>query len=123
MRAEWVPISFVEGAASPEDFGGKGLSVNVVDVRRAGDNRSLYHHFGSKVGLYTRPPRERRLLDRMEGAQSDARATARRPSGSSLGRFDFATGHGFMRLLAAPSRARGRPRRGHLAELCDAAAP
>ena len=65
----------------------------------------LYHHFGSKEGLYTavRADVERRVLDRMEGAlaagaqlEGDALAAA------LLVAFDYAERAGFARLLSEP---------------------
>jgi AcrR family transcriptional regulator len=115
---EWVPISSsAKGRLALhalEDFGQKGFeAVNVVDIAAAAGvtTGSLYHHFGSKVGLYTfvRAEAERRLLDRMEGAAAatragDGRAAAMRAA--LLIGFDFATSQGFMRLLGEPHPAR-----------------
>ena len=129
---EWVPISSsAKGRLALhalEDFGQKGFeAVNVVDIAVAAGvtTGSLYHHFGSKVGLYTfvRAEAERRLLDRMEGAAAatragDGRAAAVRAA--LLIGFDFATGQGFMRLLGEPHPARRvDPIADLLAELCD----
>ena len=129
---EWVPVSSSAkgrlALRALEDFGGKGFeAVNVVDLAaEAGvTTGSLYHHFGSKVGLYTfvRAEAERRLLDRMEGAAeatlaADGRAAAVRAA--LLVGFDFATGRGFMRLLGEPHPERPEdPVADLLAELCD----
>ena len=71
---------------------------------------SLYHHFDSKLGLYSfvRDAAERRLLDRMEGAAAaradDGVAAALR--GALIVGFDFAAGQGFVRLLGEPHPAR-----------------
>jgi AcrR family transcriptional regulator len=101
--------------------------VNVVDLAAAAGvtTGSLYHHFGSKVGLYTfvRAEAERRLLDRMEGAAAatqvgDGRAAAMRAA--LLIGFDFATDQGFTGLLGEPHPARRvDPVADLLAELCD----
>jgi AcrR family transcriptional regulator len=129
---EWIPISSSSkgrlALRALEDFGAKGFeAVNVVDVAAAAGvtTGSLYHHFGSKVGLYTfvRAEAERRLLDRMEGAAeatrgADTRAAAVRAA--LLVGFDFATGHGFLRLLGeSHPEHREDPVAGMLAELCD----
>ena len=129
---EWVPISSSAkgrlALRALEDFGEKGFeAVNVVDVAAAAGvtTGSLYHHFGSKVGLYTfvRAEAERRLLDRMEGAAAatragDGRAAALRAA--LLIGFDFATGQGFTRLLGEPHPARRvDPFTDLLAELCE----
>ena len=85
---DWVPVSTSARGrltvAALEAFGRLGYdAVNVVDL--AGQARvttgSLYHHFGSKAGLYAfvRRDVEQRILDRMEGA---AAVVARRRSGS-----------------------------------------
>jgi AcrR family transcriptional regulator len=76
---------------------------------------SLYHHFGSKLGLYevVREEAERRVLDRMEGAA--ARAGDEAPAvvrAALLVGFDYVAGQRLARLLAephpqpAPDRAR-----------------
>ncbi|SFS01803.1 transcriptional regulator, TetR family [Agrococcus baldri] len=67
---------------------------------------ALYHHFGSKLGLYAfvRDDVERRLLDRVEGALATAagdEATARIVPAIVVG-FDFAVREGFLHLLDAP---------------------
>ena len=129
---EWIPISSSAkgrlALRALEDFGGRGFeAVNVVDVAAAAGvtTGSLYHHFGSKVGLYTfvRAEAERRLLDRMEGAAAATRAsggTAAAVRAALLIGFDFATGQGFMRLLGEPHPAREvDPVATLLAELCD----
>ena len=128
---EWVPVSSSSkgrlALRALEDFGGHGFeAVNVVDVAAAAGvtTGSLYHHFGSKVGLYTfvRAEAERRLLDRMEGAAAATRADGRAAAvrAALLVGFDFATGHDFMRLLGEPHPARREdPVADLLAELCD----
>ena len=56
-------------------------AVNVTDVARdAGvTTGSLYHHFGSKEGLYVviREEMERRMTERMEGAAAAVGSTGR----------------------------------------------
>lgn len=65
---------------------------------------SLYHHFGSKLGLYdvVRSDVERRVLDRLEGAVAaradDAPAAA--AHAALLVAFDVVIEQGFLRLLA-----------------------
>jgi len=63
---------------------------------------AIYHHFGSKLGLYAfvRRDVERRLIDRMEGAAEFAGQDAARAA-LQVG-FDFATRQGFLHLLAQP---------------------
>ena len=115
---EWVPVSTSAkgrlALRALEEFGARGFEgVNVADVAMSAGvtTGSLYHHFGSKLGLYefVRGEAERRLLDRMEGA-----AAARAAEGSAaamraalLVGFDFATSQRFARLLGEPHPARG----------------
>jgi AcrR family transcriptional regulator len=107
---EWIPVS-----TSPkgrlalhalEAFGRRPFQDVTVGELAAGagvTTGALYHHFGSKLGLYSvvRDEAERRLLDRMEGAASaradDGAAAAIR--GALIVGFDFAAGQGFVRLL------------------------
>jgi len=129
---EWVPISSSAkgrlALRALDDFGRKGFdAVNVVDVAAAAGvtTGSLYHHFGSKVGLYSfvRAEAERRLLDRMEGAAAATRAADGRTAAvqaALLIGFDFATDQGFTRLLGEPHPTRrDDPLADLLAELCD----
>ena len=114
---EWIPVSTSAkgrlALRALEEFGERGFdAVNVAAVASAAGvtTGSLYHHFGSKLGLYgfVRAEAERRLLDRMEGAAA-ARAgegpTAAIRSALLVG-FDFATGQRFARLLGEPHPAR-----------------
>jgi AcrR family transcriptional regulator len=114
---EWVPVSTSArgrlALRALEEFGARGFdAVNVAEVATAAGvtTGSLYHHFGSKLGLYgfVRDEAERRLLDRMEGAAAaraaDGPAAAMR--GALLVGFDFATSRRFARLLGEPHPAR-----------------
>lgn len=81
--------------------------VTVGELSAAADvtTGALYHHFGSKLGLYEfiRADVERRLIDRMEGAlavsESDPSVAVR---AAMLVGFDFAVGEGFLRILGEP---------------------
>jgi AcrR family transcriptional regulator len=71
---------------------------------------SLYHHFGSKLGLYglVRDDVERRVLDRMAGAaqaRADDGASEALRSALIIG-FDWAARQGMGRLLAEPHPGR-----------------
>src|SRR5262245_2502739 len=104
----WVPVPGTTKARLVElalaEFGARGFAaVGVNELAKGADVTigSLYHHFGSKVGLYplVREDVEQRVLDRMEGA------AAIRPD--SLGDvllvgFDYLVRAGFARLLAEP---------------------
>ena len=111
MRA-WLPVPGTTTgrliAAALTQFGAHGFAgVNVADIaREAGvTTGALYHHFGSKLGLYefVRADVERRLLDRMAGAAaasgSDRATTVR---AALLVGFDFAVGERFLRILGEP---------------------
>jgi AcrR family transcriptional regulator len=80
---------------------------------------SLYHHFGSKLGIYNavRGDVERRLLDRMEGA---AAARPGEVAAVLLVGYDYLAGAGFARLLAEPHPERDAdPIEGFVSTLAD----
>src|SRR5918995_1157689 len=108
---EWVPVpSSARGRLAAEAlaaFGKHGYDgVAVGGLARAAGvtTGSLYHHFGSKLGLYAvvREEVERRVLDRMEGAVAavagDGPAAATRAA--LLVGFDYLATQGLARLLA-----------------------
>ena len=110
---EWIPVPSsakgrlaVEALAAFGRHGYAGIGVGELAAAAGVTTGSLYHHFGSKLGLYAvvRTEIERRLLDRMEGAaaarQADGTETATRAA--MLVGFDYAVGHGYARLLAEP---------------------
>src|SRR5829696_4499987 len=74
---EWIPVSSSPkgrlALAAVKEFGARPFDeVTVGELAAAAKvtTGALYHHFGSKLGLYAfvREDVERRLLDRMEGA-------------------------------------------------------
>ncbi|WP_229662009.1 TetR/AcrR family transcriptional regulator [Agromyces bauzanensis] len=73
---------------------------------------AIYHHFGSKLGLYefVRADVERRLLDRMEGAADAAAEPTAGVRSALLVGFDFAVREGFPRLLGTPPAGAERDR-------------
>jgi AcrR family transcriptional regulator len=116
---EWVPISTSPkgrlALAAVREFGTRPFDeVTVAELSAAAKvtTGALYHHFGSKLGLYgfVREDVERRLLDRMEGAVAAAgdggdRSAAVRAA--LLVGFDFAVREGFLQLLGAPPAGSG----------------
>jgi AcrR family transcriptional regulator len=115
---EWIPVSTSPrgrlALAAVKQFGARRFDeVTVAELAAAAKvtTGALYHHFGSKLGLYTfvRADVERRLLDRMEGAlaamgpasapQSDRPAAV---TSALLVGLDFAVREGFLRILGDP---------------------
>jgi AcrR family transcriptional regulator len=114
---EWIPVSASAkgrlALRALEDFGRQGFEqVNVAELAAAAGvtTGSLYHHFGSKIGLYgfVRAEAEQRLLDRMEGAAAvrGDRGPTDSVRDALLVGFDFAVSQGFLRLLGEPHPAR-----------------
>jgi AcrR family transcriptional regulator len=110
----WVPVSTSPkgrlALAAVEEFGRRRFEdVTVGELADAAHvtTGALYHHFGSKLGLYAfvREDVEQRLLDRMEGAVAAAGDEADRPAAvkaALLVGFDFAVREGFLRVLGDP---------------------
>ncbi len=111
---DWIPVSTSPkgrlALAAVSEFGSRPFDeVTVSELSAAAKvtTGALYHHFGSKLGLYlfVRDDVERRLLDRMEGAvaaaveQSDRAAAAKT---ALLVGLDFAVAEGFLRILGDP---------------------
>ncbi len=127
---EWIPVSTSPkgrlALAAVREFGARPFDeVTVGELSAAAEvtTGALYHHFGSKLGLYAfvREEAERRLLDRMEGAVAAAGDEADRTAAvraALLVGFDFAVGEGFLHLLGAPPAGAGGDR---LAEMLSAA--
>ena len=89
---------------------------------------ALYHHFGSKLGLYAfvREDVERRLLDRMEGAIAVSAPGSDRSSAVTaalLVGFDFAVREGFLRILGEPPAGAEHDRLAQLLTASTAPAP
>jgi AcrR family transcriptional regulator len=126
---EWVPVSSSAkgrlALAAVEAFGARPFeAVTVGELAAAArvTTGALYHHFGSKRGLYAfvREDVERRLLDRMEGAVAASVPVGDRSAAVTaalLAGFDFAVREGFARLLGAPPPPSGPDR---LADLLSA---
>lgn len=111
---EWIPISTSPkgrlARAAVTAFGARPFDeVTVGELAAAADvtTGALYHHFGSKLGLYdfVRHDVEQRLLDRMEGAIAASAPPSDRPAavmGALVIGFDFAVREGFLRMLGDP---------------------
>ena len=125
---EWIPISTSPkgrlALAAVKQFGERPFDdVTVGQLAAAADvtTGALYHHFGSKLGLYdfVRDDVERRLLDRMEGAIAASASLDRSAAvmAALVIGFDFAVREGFLRILGDPPAGTGHDR---LADLLSA---
>jgi AcrR family transcriptional regulator len=126
---QWIPVSTSPkgrlALAAVKEFGLRPFDeVTVGELSAAAKvtTGALYHHFGSKLGLYAfvRDDVERRLLDRMEGAVAAAGDDADRSAavqGALLVGLDFAVREGFLHLLGDPPAGAGGDR---LAEMLGA---
>ena len=110
---EWIPISTSPkgrlALAAVKQFGERPFDDVTVGELAAAANvttGALYHHFGSKLGLYdfVRDDVERRLLDRMEGAIAASAPLDRSAAvmAALVIGFDFAVREGFLRILGDP---------------------
>jgi len=110
---EWIPVSTSPkgrlALAAVKQFGARPYDqVTVGDLAAAAQvtTGAIYHHFGSKHGLYAfvRDDVEHRLLDRMEGAVAGVGNEADRSRAlraALLVGFDFAVREGFLQILGA----------------------
>jgi AcrR family transcriptional regulator len=110
----WIPISTSPkgrlALAAAKEFGARPFDeVTVGELAAAAKvtTGALYHHFGSKLGLYgfVRDDVEQRLLDRMEGAVAAAGDESDRSvavKAALLVGLDFAVREGFLRILGEP---------------------
>jgi AcrR family transcriptional regulator len=111
---DWIPVSTSPkgrlALAAVKQFGARPFDeVMVGELATAAKvtTGALYHHFGSKLGLYAfvREDVERRLLDRMEGAIAASASASDRSAAvmaALLVGFDFAVREGFLRILGEP---------------------
>lgn len=107
---EWIPIPgtakarLVEAAVHEFELSGYD-AVNVADLatKAAVTTGALYHHFGSKLGLYlvVRDEMERRIVERMEGAAA-ATPGPGAARAALLVAFDAAVRFGVCRIVAEP---------------------
>jgi AcrR family transcriptional regulator len=133
---EWIPVSTSPrgrlALAAVKEFGARPFdAVTVSELASAAKvtTGALYHHFGSKLGLYlfVRADVERRLLDRMEGAIAASAAASDRSAAVTaalLVGFDFAVSEGFLHILGQPPAGAERDRLAQmLSASTDAASP
>lgn len=111
---EWIPVSTSPkgrlALAAVKEFGTRPfdeVTVGELAVAAKVTTGALYHHFGSKLGLYAfvRDDVEQRLLDRMEGAAAAAGDESDRSAAvkaALLVGLDFAVREGFLRILGDP---------------------
>jgi AcrR family transcriptional regulator len=111
---EWIPVSTSPkgrlALAAVKEFGARPYEdVTVAELAAAANvtTGALYHHFGSKLGLYmfVRADVEQRLLDRMEGAVAASPPGAERAAAVTsalLVGLDFAVRESFLRILGSP---------------------
>lgn len=112
---EWIPTSASARGrlvrAALEAFGGRGYAgVSVAELAAAAGTTTgpLYHHFGSKLGLYreVRDDVERRVVDRIEGAFAAVSDAGEPPPGADTMAltvaFDYVARAGFAAMLAEP---------------------
>jgi AcrR family transcriptional regulator len=117
---EWIPVSTSPkgrlALAAVEQFGVRPFDeVTVAELSAAASvtTGALYHHFGSKLGLYAfvRNDVERRLLDRMEGALSaNETDPAAAVTSALLVGLDFAVRENFLHILGNPPAGTDRDR-------------
>ena len=130
---DWIPVSTSPKGrlvlAAVKEFGSRPFEdVSVAELAAAAEvtTGALYHHFGSKLGLYVfvREDVERRLLDRMEGALAARGSESDAVTSALLVGLDFAVREDFLRILGEPPAGTGDDR---LAEMlgrsADPAAP
>lgn len=104
--------------------GYRPVGVASIASRAGVTTGSLYHHFGSKEGLYhlVRTDVEQRVIDRLEGAAATmVVGTVSELSPVLLVGFDYLVSSGFLRLLGEPSPESpdGTPRLDPVEELID----
>jgi len=117
---KWFPVSTSPKGrlvlAAVSQFGARAFDdVTVAGLATAASvtTGAIYHHFGSKLGLYAfvRDDVEQRLLDRMEGARAaSAQDRAAAVKAALLVGFDFAVSEGFLHILGAPPAGAERDR-------------
>lgn len=116
MMRGWVPVPgsakarLIEAALDAfERHGYEACAVTDVAAKAGVTTGSLYHHFGSKLGLYAlvRGDLEKRVTDRMEGAAASSSAGMPAVRAALLVAFDAAATFSAWRILGEdhPSEA------------------
>jgi AcrR family transcriptional regulator len=111
----WVPVPgsakarLIEAATYHfERAGFDNVGVGDLAAKAGVTTGALYHHFGSKLGLYTtvRDDFERRITDRMEGAAASVDGSGHPAVRAALlVAFDAAVRFDVCRLLGEPTPA------------------
>jgi AcrR family transcriptional regulator len=110
---DWIPVPgsakarLIEAAAHHfEQAGFEAVNVSELAAKAGVTTGALYHHFGSKLGLYTliRDDLEQRITDRMEGAAASIGEHGRPAVRAALlVAFDAAVRFDACRLLGEPT--------------------
>src|SRR5688500_18585547 len=112
----WVPVPgsvkgrLVDAALHEfEQAGYEACAVGSLAAKAGVTTGALYHHFGSKLGLYAlvREDLERRVTDRMEGAASTAEPGRPAVRAALLVALDAAHRFNACRILGEPHPERG----------------
>ena len=85
-----------------EESGFEATTVNDISVRAGVTTGALYHHFGSKLGLYqvVRDEMDRRMTERIEGAAAAMGGGRKGVIAALTVSFDAAIRFGASRVLA-----------------------
>ncbi|MDQ0207441.1 TetR/AcrR family transcriptional regulator [Alkalicoccobacillus murimartini] len=106
----WIPIPGTKKEAllkvAIEEFKHKAFpDVNINELAKKADmtTGAVYHHFGSKINLYTtiREEMEQRLIDRMEGAASLFETSIEKMSAAMTTNLPFVYEQNFCLLLGS----------------------
>ncbi len=109
---EWIPVPgsvkarlLSAAIAQFEDQGFDAASVTEIARRAGATTGAIYHHFGSKLGLFevVRQEMERRVRDRMEGAWSAVGGGWPGVAAALLVGFDAAVHFKAARILSDPT--------------------
>jgi AcrR family transcriptional regulator len=114
---EWIPVPgsakarlLAAAIARFETDGFEGAAVTAIASDAGTTTGALYHHFGSKHGIFAaiREEMERRVRDRMEGAHAAVGGGRAGLVAALLVGFDAAVHFGAARILSEPGAAHER---------------